>query len=198
MKHRSLRVLDRSVSYPTYLWFQLRCIVWSFWFPASSREIISPSCLLAVFSTIWLVKRSFWSGSWWVLSRIITENLNLKISIWDCATETETELLNYPFLSLVIQAIIGSCWSLSFSIAFSYLNARKNYLLFKLWVKLTHELPENSENDFKVAGLSQEENKKFWLMENNLNQIWYRLLSWYIVLIGFTYSSQLFFVKLST
>ena len=59
-------------------------------------------------------------------------------------------------------------------------------------------MPAKDEMDYKIAGLSKEENKKFWLKEKRVNRIWYLVVTGYICLTGVTYSSNLFFVKLST
>ena len=65
-------------------------------------------------------------------------------------------------------------------------------------MKLTFELPAKSEEDYEVAGLSREENKKFWLEENYVNYVWFRVFNFYVMVIGIIYCFQLFLVKLST
>ena len=86
-------------------------------------------------------------------------------------------------------------WALSFHFVFNYLNARNNYRLFKVWMKLTLELPAKVERDYRVAGLPTEENKKFWSTENRLNYIWYRVINGYACFIGAVFSTQLFYVR---
>ena len=100
-----------------------------------------------------------------------------------------------PKLLMAIATVIAGFWALGFHVVFNFLNTRRDYRLFKFWMKLTHELPAKSDSDYQVAGLSPEENKLFWSKERSVNRIWYRGMNCYIALTSFTYSSQLFFVK---
>lgn len=107
---------------------------------------------------------------------------------------------NFPYqakLFMGISSIISGLWSLSFHFVFNGLNAKNDYRLLKFWMKLTMELPVKSDEDYRVAGLSQDENKSFWLKEKHVNQVWNVFMNIYIACIGLTLSSQLFLVKLS-
>lgn len=76
------------------------------------------------------------------------------------------------------------------------LNTRKNYRLFKKWMKLTYEMPVTSDADYEVVGLPREENRRFWEAEDDFN---YRYLAWgatgCLVVICFVFDAQLFFVS---
>ena len=91
--------------------------------------------------------------------------------------------------------ICGAVWAPFFHLSFNYLNAKNDYRLFKFWMKLTLELPVKSDSDYQVAGLSQEENKRFWSTENRINNVWYRAINWYIAFISIVYNAQLFLVR---
>ena len=94
--------------------------------------------------------------------------------------------------------VIASFWILSFNFSFNYENAKDDCRLFKFWMNLTMELPVKSEDDYRVAGLPREINKKFWSTENYVNYVLYRVLNWYIAFISLVYSHQLFMTRLST
>ena len=96
-----------------------------------------------------------------------------------------------------VGAAIAGLWSLSFHFVFNHLNSKNDYRLYKVWMKLTLELPVSSDRDYRVAGLSVEENKKFWLMENRVNHIWSQVINYYTAFVSLIFSSQLFFVKFS-
>ena len=98
---------------------------------------------------------------------------------------------------LSLASSFAGIWALFFHFAFNYLNARDDYRLMRFWMKQTLELPVKNDRDYKVAGLSIEENKKFWLTENHINHIYFRVINGYICFVAFIFSSQLFFVKLS-
>lgn len=87
-----------------------------------------------------------------------------------------------------------SVWLSLTQISFSYLNSRDDYRLFKFWAKITYEMRAKSESDYIVAGLSGEENKKFWLWEKRFNHLYYRILDVCLWIAYFVYCSQLFFV----
>lgn len=93
---------------------------------------------------------------------------------------------------------MSGLWTLLYHFVFNFLNAKNDYRLFKIWMKLTLELPAKSKKDYKVAGLSQEENQSFWLKESNGNQLFFRAVTFYSFSLSLIFSSQLFFVRLST
>ena len=103
-----------------------------------------------------------------------------------------------PNFYLGIASAIAAIWSLFFHFVFNHLNSKNDYRLYKVWMKLTLELPVSSDRDYRVAGLSVEENKKFWLMENRVNHIWSQVINYYTAFVSLIFSSQLFFVKFST
>lgn len=86
-------------------------------------------------------------------------------------------------------------WGPSYHLVFNHINARNDFRLLRFWMQLTLELPVKSDKDYQVAGLTQEENKKFWLTESRINHVWYRAMNWYVAIISVVYSSQLFFVR---
>lgn len=95
-------------------------------------------------------------------------------------------------------AIVGSIaffWCLSFHWVFNHINSKKNYRLYKFWMKLTMELPVKNDRCYIVAGLAQKDNKKFWLHEKYFNYVCYRVLNGYFALISLVLCMQLFFVR---
>ena len=90
---------------------------------------------------------------------------------------------------------MSGIWTLSYHIVFNYLNSRNDYRLFKVWMKLTLEVPVKNDEDYRVAGMSKEKNKKFWSTEDRVNYVWFRVANWYIVILSLVFSSQLFFVR---
>ena len=60
-------------------------------------------------------------------------------------------------------------------------------------MKLTYEIPAKRERDYKVFGLSLEENKKFWLGEDRFNRIYHRFLVFTIFIYCIVYNAPLFF-----
>ena len=100
-----------------------------------------------------------------------------------------------PNFYLGIASAIAAIWSLFFHFVFNHLNSKNDYRLYKVWMKLTLELPVKSDRDYRIAGLSMEENKKFWLMENRFNYIWSKIFPWYVGGIATVWSSQFFFVR---
>ena len=103
----------------------------------------------------------------------------------------------WPRSLMGVAGFVAGLWGFSFNYVFSWLNARKDYKLFRVWMRMTREeLPAKSERDYRVAGLSRIENKQFWETENYVNRLWCRMLNYYIALSGFTFTIQLFFVKL--
>lgn len=112
------------------------------------------------------------------------EQVNYKLKFCNLLTRASTT-----------QGILTGLLTCSYHLVFNSFNSRNDYRLFKFWMKLTLELPVKSDRDYRVAGLSQKENKKFWLSENHVNYVWYRVMNWYILFIGFIYSSMLFYVR---
>lgn len=90
---------------------------------------------------------------------------------------------------------MSGIWTLSYHIVFNYLNSRNDYRLFKVWMKLTLEVPVKNDEDYRVAGIPKEKNKKFWSTEDRVNYVWFRVANWYIVILSLVFSSQLFFVR---
>lgn len=88
-----------------------------------------------------------------------------------------------------------SVWLSLTQISFSYLNAREDHRLFKIWAQVTYEKPAKTERDYIVAGLSRKENKKFWLAEQKFNSLFNRVLNFALWVAYFVYCSQLFFVR---
>ena len=105
------------------------------------------------------------------------------------------EFVNF-ILTEIVQLIAG-LWGIHFHFIFpfNYLNGKRNYRLLRFWMKLTLELPVKSDSDYRVAGLSSMENKKFWVLENYVNRVWFLAMNWYMAIISLPFCSQLFFIK---
>lgn len=88
-----------------------------------------------------------------------------------------------------------ACWGVLFHFNFNYLKARNDNRLFRFWMKLTHELPEKSDRDYRVAGLSQEENQKFWSTVNCVNRLWFWMFNSYLTFMNIILCAPLFFVR---
>lgn len=92
--------------------------------------------------------------------------------------------------------ILVSLWMLALHFVFNKLNTRKNYHLFKKWMKLTYEMPVNSDDDYEVVGLPREENRRFWEAEDRFNYRYLGLVATgCLVVIAFVFDAQLFFVS---
>ena len=54
---------------------------------------------------------------------------------------------------------------------------------------LTQEIAPKNDSDYKLVGLSKEENEKFWRIEDRFNRIFYRsssaLIIWFSIIISF-------------
>lgn len=62
-------------------------------------------------------------------------------------------------------------------------------------MSMSYEIPAKSIADYEVIGLSREENKKFWTIEDKLNRRYlYGVVNGCLVVIAFVFDSQLFFV----
>ena len=59
---------------------------------------------------------------------------------------------------------------------------------------MTYEIPARTDEDYNVIGLSQDENKKFWLKEDEFNYQYNRLYNIFLVLVCLILNSQLFFL----
>lgn len=97
-----------------------------------------------------------------------------------------------------MQALVLSSWMFFTHTSFSYLNAKKSFYLFKLYFKLTQELPAKSDRDYKVAGLSVEENKSFWRSEQRFNDRYYRFLGFALYGVYVVYCSVYFLIRFET
>src|SRR5699024_8304703 len=63
--------------------------------------------------------------------------------------------------------------------------------LYKVWMKLTFEMPRRKDRYWRVAGLSRTENRSFWLRQNQFNYYFHRVL--YAALIAFSFLYNLMF-----
>ena len=90
--------------------------------------------------------------------------------------------------------LAGASWGLSLHWTFNYLNARNDFHFFRVWMRITQELPAKSEQDYEVIGLPREENKRFWQMEKRLNSLWLKVSSGFIGVSCIVFSGQLFLV----
>ena len=85
---------------------------------------------------------------------------------------------------------------LGIHIVFNHINAKKDYILIRKWMKMTYEIPAESIDNNEVIGLSRKENKAFWQAEDKLN---YRYLVGVVnaclIVISLVFDSQLFFVS---
>ena len=60
---------------------------------------------------------------------------------------------------------------------------------------MTYEIPAiTTEQDYNVIGLSQEENKKFWLKEDEFNYRYNRLFNMFVVSASLIFNTQHFFI----
>ena len=176
MKHQNSNTFCR------FVWFFTSACFSKFGLLNSSslttfRETISLSYTWAVFSIICQAEvASLWDGRW-VLEGFLNSTKMVKKSI------------------LIIQGVMSGIWNLFYHFVFNYLNAKNDYRLFRFWMKLTLELPVKSDGDYRVTGLPTEENKKFWLTENHVNYVWFRVTNYYCIALSLIFSSQLFFVR---
>lgn len=80
-------------------------------------------------------------------------------------------------------------------VIFNHLEGRrKNYQLYKWWVRWTFEMPINDERDWRVAGLSRTENRRFWLRENRFNYYFYKIMNISMFVFNFFFTGTLFVV----
>ena len=61
-------------------------------------------------------------------------------------------------------------------------------------MKLTQEIPAKSDRDYKVAGLSRAENKRFWLTEDLVFYYFHRVLGVFLVLFVVMVESLFFII----
>lgn len=86
-------------------------------------------------------------------------------------------------------------WLIAIHIIFIHLNARKNYQLYRSWMKLTFEKRIDSEHGWRVAGLSRTENRKFWLTENRFNFYFYWVLYISLFIFSFFFNAMFFVIR---
>ena len=60
-------------------------------------------------------------------------------------------------------------------------------------MRLSYEIPVKSERNYRAVGLSTEENKRFWLVEDRFNQIYHHFLLFTIFIYCLAYNAPLFF-----
>lgn len=60
---------------------------------------------------------------------------------------------------------------------------------------ITYGISAKSEKDYKVVGLSKEENKHFWVAEDQFNSTWYRVLNYSILIFSNAINVQFLFVR---
>ena len=82
---------------------------------------------------------------------------------------------------------------MSLFLVFNYLNNKKQNLFLK-WMKMTYEIPARTDEDYNVVGLSLEENKKFWLKEDEFNYQYNRLYKVLMITTSLILNSQHFFL----
>ena len=112
---------------------------------------------------------------------------------------SQGNLFNYlplsPRFFMGIAGFVAALWGLSFNYVFSWLNTRNDYKLFRIWMRMTLEIPVKNNRDYRVPGLSGKKNKRFWQTEDYVNRIWYRVFNGYIIFISLFFGLQLFFVR---
>lgn len=72
--------------------------------------------------------------------------------------------------------------------------AKRSHRLLFQWIQLSGEL-QTGEDENDMAGLSNEENTAFWLLERRLNLLWYRTINVVLLIFSIIFSAQLFFVS---
>lgn len=100
----------------------------------------------------------------------------------------------FQFIIGLYGAILAS-WLLCVHLCFTRVNARDNYYLYKLWMRISFEIPAKSERDYKVVGLSRKENKRFWAAEDEFNARFSKVTNVVLFVSCFVFPIQLFFVK---
>lgn len=95
---------------------------------------------------------------------------------------------------MAFAGLAGGSWGLSLHWTFNYLNARNDFYFFRVWMRITQELPAKSEQDYEVNGLPREENKRFWQTEKRLNSLWLKVSSGFIGVSCIVFCGQLFLV----
>lgn len=94
----------------------------------------------------------------------------------------------------IVGAVLSS-WLFSVHLCFTRLNIRHDYYLFKLWMRITFEIPAKKDEDYKVVGLSRTENKRFWAAEDEFNRRFSKTLNFILFVWCFIFPTQIFFVK---
>ena len=96
-------------------------------------------------------------------------------------------------LILFAKGLFIMSWELSLFLNYNYLNNNKQNLILK-WMKITYEIPAKNDEDYNVIGLSKDENKQFWLKEDELNHRYNRLFNIYVVATCLIFNNQLLFI----
>lgn len=86
-------------------------------------------------------------------------------------------------------------WQFWIRYVFEYANAKNDFRLFRVWLKLTYEIPAKSERDYRVAGLPTEENKSFWMAEDRFNALFYRAANVFLTFACSLVVAQFFLVQ---
>ena len=73
---------------------------------------------------------------------------------------------------ITLAAFIVLSWVICLNVIFNHLNTRRDYHLYRRWMRLTLEIPAKKEDDYKTVGLSTEMNKKFWKAVEVFNYNW--------------------------
>ena len=94
-----------------------------------------------------------------------------------------------------MQGLAAASWNLSLYVVFNHWNVRDDYYLYGQWMRLTQEIPAESNPNYKLVGLSKEENDKFWQTERWFNQIFYRSVNVFLSFIAIFISGLLFMVR---
>ena len=101
------------------------------------------------------------------------------------------EFLPFQFAMGFVGLILAS-WLLSVHICFNRLNARNDYHLFRVWMRISLEFLVETGI---VTGLSREKNRLFWEAEDRFNVRFSRILNVYLFVSCIVFPIQLFFVR---
>lgn len=93
---------------------------------------------------------------------------------------------------MFIFQVISASWLFWIHVIFNDVNSRNDYHLFRVWLKMSNELPVKSDRDYRTIGLSRVENKKFWMAEDRFNHLYYRLINVALPFICVIVSGQIF------
>lgn len=96
---------------------------------------------------------------------------------------------------MAVVGVLGMFWILMVHFVLNKLNARKDHFLVRKWMVLMNEMPGKRGENYQVVGLSAEENQKFWLIENYVNRLWFRMINLCLVVGCVVFCSQQFFIS---